>query len=288
MQTDVRPARFAGSWYPATAAECERQIADFLSGTPDPPGALAGPVGGIVPHAGWVYSGRLACRVIHRLARAAPAGRRLVALFGMHLAPGSRPVMMPQGAWQTPFGALQVAEGPAAELARRFVFELESPVRFAPDNTIELQLPFVKYFFPDASLLALGVPPSAQAVEIGREVVTIARQAGFEVTAIGSTDLTHYGPHYGFQPQGSGPAALEWVRRENDRRLIEAVLALDPERVIAEGLRRKSACCPGAAAAALAAGRELGAAAAETVGYATSHDRSPGQSFVGYAGVVFG
>ena len=41
------------------------------------------------------------------------------------------------------------------------------------------------------------------------------------------------------------------------------------------------------AAAAVAAASELGATQAESLAYATSHDRHPGESFVGYSGVVF-
>jgi hypothetical protein len=288
MEATVRPARFAGSWYPAKAAECERQIAEFLRAAPAAPAAVPHPLGGIVPHAGWVYSGRLACGVIRLLAGAAAPGPRVVALFGMHLSPGSPAVMMPKGAWQTPFGELPVAEELAGELARQFPFELETPRRFSPDNTVELQLPFIKYFFPEARLVAVGAPPAPPATAIGLAVAELARRSGTALTVIGSTDLTHYGPGYGFAPKGSGPAALDWVRQENDRRVIEAMLGLDAERVIAEGLANQNACCPGAAAAAIAAGRALGAASAAAVGYATSHDRSPGESFVGYAGIVFG
>jgi len=43
----------------------------------------------------------------------------------------------------------------------------------------------------------------------------------------------------------------------------------------------------GAAAAAIAAGREMGATRGETVAYATSYEKSPGNSFVGYVGIVF-
>jgi AmmeMemoRadiSam system protein B len=89
-------------------------------------------------------------------------------------------------------------------------------------------------------------------------------------------------------PQGSGKKALDWVRQENDRRLIDALLAMAPQQVIAEGLEHLNACCAGAAAATLAGVRQMGARHARLVEYATSYDVSPGDSFVGYAGVVFG
>jgi AmmeMemoRadiSam system protein B len=80
---------------------------------------------------------------------------------------------------------------------------------------------------------------------------------------------------------------VDWVRQQNDRLLIDALVAMDPERVISEALENQNACCAGAAAAALSAGKHLGASHGETVSYATSYDKSPGDSFVGYVGVVF-
>ena len=104
---------------------------------------------------------------------------------------------------------------------------------------------------------------------------------------IGSTDLTHYGFNYGFIPKGTGASAVNWVRNENDRKVIEAMLAMNPTGVIEEALANQNACCSGAAAAAMAAGKALGAASAIQTAYATSYDKSPGDSFVGYVGIVF-
>jgi MEMO1 family protein len=287
MASHLRRAVFSGSWYPARASECEREIQAFIER-----GGIAPPrkrqlVGGILPHAGWYYSGNIACHVINALKTVDGPSPDVVALFGMHLSPSSPNVMMPRGAWETPFGSIPVAEDLAAVLARQFPFRLETTDRFAQDNTIELQLPFIKYFFPQARLLAMGVPPTGASLAIGRAVVEAARQMGITLKVIGSTDLTHYGSNYGFTSHGSGPSAVAWVKQENDRRIIEAMLDLDPQRLMAEALENQNACCPGAAATAIEAGRQLGASEAESISYATSHDRSPGESFVGYVGIVF-
>ena len=103
---------------------------------------------------------------------------------------------------------------------------------------------------------------------------------------VGSTDLTHYGPTFGLTPYGTGDQAHERVRQEDDRRIIDRMLAMDPLPVIEEALASHNACCAGAAAAAIAAARELGAASAALTEYATSYDKSPGDSFVGYAGIA--
>jgi AmmeMemoRadiSam system protein B len=283
---EIRKAVFAGSWYPQRAAACEREIQQFLSDAPGPEDFGLGWLAGIVPHAGWYYSGRIACQVIDRLKDPNPID--LVVAFGMHLHPGSANYMMPTGAWETPFGELPVAERLSEALAQQFVFQLETPQRFIQDNTVELQLPFIKHLLDPGEFLAIGVPPSVKSLEIGLAVADWARSNDKRLKIIGSTDLTHYGPNYGFSPHGSGKPALDWVRNQNDLRVIEAMLAMDAEQVIEEGLRHQNACCAGAAATTIAAARQCGATRARSMGYATSFDKSPGDSFVGYAGVLFG
>jgi AmmeMemoRadiSam system protein B len=287
MQPKVRRAAFAGSWYPARASECEREIKAFIERGGITPSRNRRPVGGILPHAGWYFSGNIACNVVYFLRKAEPPPPDALVVFGMHLHPSSPNIMMSKGAWETPFGSIPVAEDLAAELAKRFSFRLETPEHFTQDNTIELQLPFIKYFFPEANILAMGVPPTEASLAVGKAVVDTARRLGIVVKVIGSTDLTHYGQNYGFTGHGSGPSAVGWVKQENDRRIIEAMLDLDPRRVISEASEGQNACCPGAAATAIEAGRHLGATEAESIAYATSYDRSPGESFVGYVGIVF-
>ena len=287
MRPKLRRAVFAGSWYPARASECEADILGFIEKSRVSPPRNLNPVGGIVPHAGWFFSGSIACNVIHCLKKTGLPAPDVVLVFGMHLHSSSPNIMMPKGAWETPFGDLPVAEDLAAEMAKRFPFRLETPEHFTQDNTVELQLPFIKYFFPEARILAMGVPPINASLQIGQAVVETARRLGLALKVIGSTDLTHYGTNYGFSSHGTGPSAVTWVKQENDRRVIEAMLDLDPKRLMLEALENQNACCPGAAATAIEAGKHLGAKEAESLSYATSYERSPGESFVGYVGIVF-
>jgi MEMO1 family protein len=282
---EVRKSVFSGSWYPDTPEACEKEIQSFLKEYPVKTIAQRTLTGGIVPHAGWYFSGSIACNVIHCLKDENPPD--VVVIFGMHLHPRSPSYIMTRGAWETPFGAIEIQTSLAGELVKRFAFQVETAENFTRDNTIELQLPFIKYFFKDAKIVPMGVPPTQKSLEIGKAAADISQDLGLRINVIGSTDLTHYGMNYGFVSHGTGPSALEWVRNENDRRAIEAMLAMDPEKIISEALTNQNACCSGAAATAIAAAKRLGADKAETIAYATSYDKSPGDSFVGYAGIVF-
>ena len=281
----VRKSIFAGSWYPSNPAECEKEIKGFLKEYPTKTVAQRSLTGGIVPHAGWYFSGSIACNVIHCLKDEKPPDAFVI--FGMHLHPRSPSYIMTDGAWETPFGDIEIEQSLAGELIKQFSFQIETAEHFTQDNTIELQLPFIKYFFKDTKIVPMGVPPTQQSLEIGKALADISQRLGLRVKVIGSTDLTHYGMNYGFVTHGTGSAALDWVRNENDRRVIDAMLAMDPDKVITEALANHNACCSGAAATAIAAAKQLGADNAEAIAYATSYDKSPGDSFVGYAGIVF-
>lgn len=281
----ARQAIFAGSWYPGNAIACEKEIKSFLKEGRDMPIENRNLIGGIVPHAGWYFSGSIACNVIHLLKEEKPPD--VVVVFGMHLHSESPFYIMTSGSWETPFGPIEIEQNLADELTQQFTFKVETADSFTQDNTIELNLPFIKYFFENAKLVPMGVPPAKTSLEVGKAVADISTRLGLRVKVLGSTDLTHYGYNYGFVPKGTGAAAVDWVRNENDRRVIEAMLAMDPDGVINEALENQNACCGGAAATAIAAAKHLGAQQAETIAYSTSYDKSPGDSFVGYVGIVF-
>lgn len=284
----TRKASFSGSWYPASASDCEKEIQAFL----EAPGFQSIPkanyIGGIVPHAGWYFSGTLACQVISALSDPdATQQPDVVVVFGMHMHPRSTPCIMTEGAWETPFGNIEIDSELSGRLTQNFSFNIETPDRFTPDNTVELQLPFIKYFFNTSRLIPIGVPPAGKSLEIARRLSEIAKQSNITIKVVGSTDLTHYGSNYGFAPVGTGKDAVDWVRNHNDQKAIDRMINMDPEGLIAEGLASSNACCSGAAAAAIAAADTLGAKHAKFIGYRSSYDTHPGDSFVGYTGILF-
>lgn len=278
-----RPAQLAGLWYPGDAASCRAAIERHASGAPPTPGDHRGIIG---PHAGWAFSGDCAAHAYRCLAQSHPDAT-LVVLFGSHRGPaGPNTVFLGDG-WETPLGRIPTH----AALARRIAIQLklrEEPVNPPrSDNAVELHLPFIKHFFGGASMLMLGVAASHDALVIGRRVGELVRASGEDAVFVGSTDLTHYGPNYGFAPAGVGPSSVEWARRENDQAFLDALLAGDAGAAIEHAVGHHSACCPGAAAAAVEAVRAYrGEIHPQLVEHYLSYDVRPDDSFVGYAGLV--
>jgi AmmeMemoRadiSam system protein B len=288
METPLRPAELMGRWYPATAEECDR-----LLGAPQRSPELAHVVGAIVPHAGWVYSGKVAFEALSGLQASLPDAE-LVVIFGGHLRPRDRPRVFLDGAWQTPYGPLPVASALAHEVAMALrECDTESAEDYADDNAVEVLVPMVRRLWPHAQALMIGVPPTDGAGHVGKEVVALAQARGFtRIAVIGSTDLTHYGPNYAFSPAGRGPGGLEWVKTKNDPEVIAKMEALDARQTLWVAQRSRNACCPGAVAAAMVAARKLGAERGVVTRYTTSFDEHPSDpypmSFVGYVGLLLG
>lgn len=270
-------------WYPFDGKDCKREIESFIEGwSPShlPPG---GGIGGIVPHAGWYFSGRLAARVFHSLKIMSKA--EVIVLYGGHLGPEDLPQIIMEETWETPLGDIEIHTGFVKSLMNRIETERENPS--SGDNTIEIQLPMVKYFFPETKLVAIRSPLSLKAETLGKEVGEIARTEGISVFAIGSTDLTHYGPNYGFLKKGSGPSAVEWVKKVNDKGFIDRALRMDVEGLLKHAQENDSACSAGAAASAMATSKALGAEKGILLDYYTSYEILPDRSFVGYAGIMY-
>ena len=275
----IRERLLPAGWYPGSAGGCRAEIEPYVAGVaPLPPGARV--LGGIVPHAGWYFSGKAAARVFYLTAKVTQP--QVVVVFGGHLGGNSPPLLVPDEAWETPLGNLPLATEFYEPLRKRLTVLEEYP----GDNTIEVQLPLVKYFFPNAKVLALRSPHSLKAVELGEAVVAVAQELKVSLLAFGSTDLTHYGPNYGWAPKGRGPEAVKWVKEVNDKRFIDAALKLDSRGMLQAAQEDQSACSAGGAVAAVAAAKKLGARKAILHDYYTSYDVMPNDSFVGYAGIV--
>jgi AmmeMemoRadiSam system protein B len=309
---EKKQSAFASTWYPGSAGECKAAIHKFLKegqgrkdgnqingnqidGNRIDGNRLNGNqidgefLGGIVPHAGWFYSGSIACQVIASLQSQGPDKTPIdtILLFGAHMHKLSEPFIMTKGAIETPFGDLEVDGELVEKIASSHGIGKLSPLKFPDENTLELQYPFIKYFFPESKIVVCGVAPSSFAAILGARAVEEANALGRQIRVIGSTDMTHYGPDFGFTPAGLGQKAVEWVIKENDRNAVAAMKKMDEPGIIAQGLDHKNMCCPGAVAATVAACKKMGAAKAIELDYATSFEKSGSDSFVGYAGLVY-
>jgi MEMO1 family protein len=285
----IRQSILAGSWYPGDAEGCRRTIEAMRPKEP-PKDVPEHPVAAIAPHAGWAYSGRTALAALEAIRLRRSPGT-FVVFASHHRRPIRSSALFAAGAWETPLGPVAVDETLADEiLARHPALVADDPRAHQDEHSLEILVPLVQFLFPAAKIVPILVGHSADGPAVGRAVGQVILDAGADAVCLGSTDLTHYGPAYGFAPKGTGPEALAWMHA-NDRRMIDLVLALDAEAIRAEADSHGNACGSGAIAATLAAAKVLGAERGRLVQYTTSYEvmGAAGQmdAAVGYAAVVF-
>jgi len=275
----MRERNLAGGWYPDDAAEIRSLVSNWTRLQKNLSAFAV-----VAPHAGWYFSGDLAAKAVWSLRDC-----DTVAILGGHLRRGDPLLFAEEGRFDC---TVREAENDV-QLLDALMSELKSVgiKEIAPDrdidNSVEILLPLAALRFPQERFIWLRVPPDYKARELGSALTRAATTCGKRLALIASTDLTHYGPNYGFMPHGIGESAVAWVRDENDRGFIAAALNMDADKVIAHARDRFSACSSGAVAAAISFSFNSGARRGVLIGHKLSYDVHPDSSFVGYAAIAF-
>lgn len=281
----------AGGFYPVDARSANRMIEECMSGTL--PALAEKPllVGGIVPHAGWIFSGPTAGKVFKALSQREKHPRCAICFGSVHVPGVHKPTALRKGAWRTPLGNLEIDSDTANEIFDKLKGEIvENHAPHEEEHSLEVVFPFLKKVFPDVKIVPIMVPPDERSAFVGGEIGELLKERASEILFLGSSDLTHYGSRFGFTPAGIGEKAVKWVKEENDKKLVDMIVAMKAEEIPGYARRSKSACGAGAIAATVSAVRELGAKRGYLLEYTTSYDVQPREgadTFVGYAGIVF-
>lgn len=281
----------AGSFYEADEDACRHSASRLLDGAAVPDDLPENLFGGIVPHAGWVFSGLTAATTLKALAGCGRLGR--VVIFGAdHWGTAGGAAVYDKGAWLTPLGEVAIDEEIVDALLGECSLLRADSSAHDREHSIEVQLPLMQVACGDVRIVPINISPSPDAGRAGREVGEILAENFPDAAVIGSTDLTHYGPQYDFIPGGTGPAGLKWAS-QNDARILKLIETMRAEDIIAETSAHRSACGGGAVAATVAACSVMGATAGLTLKYTTSAEvmrqvyRNRSDDAVGYAAVVF-
>jgi MEMO1 family protein len=264
----TRRAVVAGTFYEGSRDRLGTQVMYLL--TPDATPQKA--IGVVVPHAGYVYSGRVAGAVFSRVAWS----ESWVILGPNHTGQGLPASIMTSGEWETPLGTVSVDGELAKAILRHSTVLGEDPLSHVREHSIEVQLPFLQIRGKSFCFVPISLYRHEYAVcqEVGQAVAAGIRQAGKPVVLVASTDMSHY--------------VSRTEAAAKDRRALDAILALDPEglhRVVSR--ERISMCGFHATVAMLVAAKALGATSAELVKYTDSGEVTGDTSeVVAYAGLI--
>jgi AmmeMemoRadiSam system protein B len=264
----VRKPAVAGMFYPDKPAEMEANLSRLVEDVRP----KVAPRAVVVPHAGWIYSGRVAGAVYGRIS----LPRVAVLLGPNHTGLGPQASIMTRGKWSIPGGELPIAESLGQALLTACPLLREDRRAHQQEHALEVQLPFLRRLRPDVSIvpLALMAWDLALCREVGEAIARTVRAWSEPVLLLSSTDLNHY--------------ESQAVSNAKDRLAIDAILALEPEGLHRTVLdHRISMCGIAPTTALLYALGALGAGEARLVSYMTSGDVSGDMSrVVGYCGVI--
>ena len=289
----TRKTIVAGQFYPGQHDACIDEINDCLDAGTIGESLPETIVAGIVPHAGWTFSGSLAALVFSAIKLQHEKVHTFIVFGAAHRYFGGTPAVYDRGFWETPLGEVAVDEELAEEVLSEGPAESDCGAH-RNEHSLEVQVPFIQYLFAGAKILPILVPPTKQAITLGENIGRIIkRNEQKKIVCIGSTDLTHYGPNYGFTPMGVGPDALQWADTVNDKKFIDFALKLEPRALLASAAENCNACGPGASAATIAAAKELGSRQGVLLAHTNSNKvmlQKMGTSSadsVGYAAIIF-
>ena len=288
---NIRTPYRAGSFYEASPAACRSEATSLIDAAGLPPDLPQTLYGGLVPHAGWMFSGKLAAETLKALI--AHTSADTFVLFGSdHTGSARQGEVYDSGAWRTPLGDVPVDEALASALLAADPCLRANPNAHAHEHSIEVQVPLIQILSAAAKIVPIAVPAAPQAVRIGQVVGEALAARDAAAVVIGSTDLTHHGGHFP-APGGRGAVGEQWSR-QNDRRMIDLIEAMAADKIVPEAQQRMNACGAGAIAAAISACEQLGATRGICLEYTNSYELThalhPGyadDTTVGYASMVF-
>ena len=275
----IRPAAVASSFYPSEAEELGRLIDECFESSPLGPQGDKSPssslIGGLVPHAGYVYSGPCAAHFYSLLENSI---QRVILLGVNHQARGHRAALSPADFWQTPLGAVRIDQELSHLLQGEVNFLKQDEAAHAREHSIEVQLPFLQRVLGDFSLVPISLAHISieECIELGTAIADLLRnnrQSRTKTIMIASSDLSHY-----LSPKET---------TELDGIALEQVLALNPRALIAAAERENITMCgllP--TAVMLFAANLLDVKQACLLKHCHSGDVTPMRKVVGYASVA--
>lgn len=288
----IRKPAVAGQFYGGSRDECLAEIAECLPAELIQTELPRPIVAAIVPHAGWMFSGSLAATVFKAIQNVNGDVDTFVIFGAAHRYFNGGAVVYDSGSWETPLGQIDIDAELAAEIIAKGAEA--DPDAHRGEHSIEVQVPFIQHLFPNARIVPIIVPVSGFDHSFGTHVgELIHSKPDRKIVCLASTDLTHYGPRYGFCPEGTGPAALKWAREVNDMEFIDLALRMEADKLVEAAIEKGNACGPAAVATVVSAAKAMGRICGVLLGHTTSSEimlkkfNQPSQESVGYAAIVF-
>lgn len=266
----VREPFVAGQFYPASSRELKINIDSLV----DKNAKKVNAIGCMLPHAGYVYSGKVAAETVSRI----NIPDTIILLGPNHTGSGQPFSIMTEGVWNMPFANVSIDASFAKDILNNSCLLKEDTLAHTNEHSLEVELPFFQYFKENFKIVPIVISSgdNKELKKLGDELAAaiINSNAKDKVLIVASSDMTHYEPLIDAQ--------------KKDKEAIDAIIGLDEDKLMQRIRELDITMCGYAPAITmLKAAKALGAKKAELVKYQTSADATGDKgSVVGYAGVI--
>jgi len=273
----IREPAVAGQFYPATRDQLKRDIDRFLENSP------LFDVGHIValvaPHAGYMYSGRVAAAAYKQI-----QGQNIdivVVLAPSHVEPFAGSSIYGGNAYVTPLGTIPVHQTLREQIAQRSPDIAVSDhghnlgLFYRQEHSLEVQLPFLQCVLDSFSLIPIVMGDQSRShCEALAEALSEAL-SDQNALIVASSDLSHFHPYD--EAVRLDRVVIDSIEAFNDKKLSQDLTA-----------RRCEACGGGPIVTAMITAKALGADQAKVLMYANSGDVTGDRhQVVGYLSAAF-
>ena len=223
-EKNIRPPAVASMFYPGGAAELRKAVQNYLSnaGTEeDVPKLKKGETAElrtlIVPHAGYIYSGKIAASAYRLLEQNQNQFKRVLLLGPAHRVWLEGAAFPEADAFQTPLGEITLDKELIEKMLAEFSWISVSDEAHAEEHCLEVQLPFLQETLGEFKLLPLVVGDAKTEL-----LAALIQQFSedHETLIVISTDLSHF---HDYQ-----------TAREIDARTANAIEHLEQNRISTE------------------------------------------------------
>lgn len=266
----VRKPVVAGQFYPGSRDALLKMVESLVDKT----AAEKDAIGALCPHAGYIYSGRVAGRVLSYIK---PKSSYII------IGPNHTGLGVPFGtdtsdSWATPLGEVKLHKRLSELILKNCRYIKKDSLSCSAEHSLEVQLPFLQCLnknFKIVPIVATDAVPDVYR-EIAAAIVKSVKEMKLEkdVVIIASSDMTHYEPDETARKKDA--SAIEAILELNEDKLLEVVSDLNI-----------SMCGLAPSAIMISASKLLGAKKTALVKYETSAASSGDfSSVVGYAGIA--
>ena len=253
-------------------------------------------LGGISPHAGYVYSASCAVHTIQEIFR--EGAPDTIIILGTQHTGYYKIGLMKEGVWETPLGEMKIDSVISSELLKESSSIIEDDSAFngfphGREHNIEVQLPLIQYAAKKAKKEIEIVPIKVGRMEkdvlqeLGKAIaIVIKKNQNKDIAIIASSDMTHYQPRDPHNPE----TEIKTIQKDRDQAVIDAFEEFSWEKTLTKA-NETSVCGPQTIAILMIAAKELGYNSAKALKYYTSFEkmgsRTPCDYSVGYfSGII--